>query len=154
MLKSLRRWQNFVPVFMLLLLFALLLWESRATSWTADEPTYIATGYAFLAEGKDVFPILNQRGYPPLLISLEAALLYVANPNIPVTELQGWPNSYHDFLQAFSAYLLPLELAKLITRVPMMWLTLLLAAVVFRWARRRRFPAPPWSPRQTSTETG
>ena len=119
----------------LLLLFASLIIGARQVSTTADEPTYIACGYAFLSEGKAVFPILNQRGYPPLLITLEALPLYLANPDIPVDQLPGWPADYVEFLAAFKPYLATVPWVRTAARMPTMMLTVLLGAVVFRWAK-------------------
>ena len=87
-----------------------------------------------------VFPLLTQRGYTPLLIALEALPLYLANPHIPVAQLAGWPNDYAAFAQAFRPYLLP-PAVQLSTRLPIIALTLILAATVCRWAKEL------WGPR-------
>ncbi len=118
----------------LCILFALLTSGAIRTSVTADEPTYIACGYGLLARGREVFPLLTQRGYTPLLIALEALPLYLANPHIPVEQLAGWPNDYTAFAQAFRPYLLAPSV-QLLTRMPTIFLTVLLAAVVGRWAK-------------------
>ena len=132
MLKSKR--YLLVAVGGLLILFALLTSGAARTSVTADEPTYVATGYGLLARGRAVFPLLTQRGYTPLLIALEALPLYLADPHIPVEQLAGWPNDYAAFSQAFRPYLLAPQML-LLTRMPIICLTLILAAVVFRWAK-------------------
>ena len=119
----------------LLILFALLVLGARRTALTADEPTYIAWGYALWAKGQEAFPLLVQRGYPPLLIRMEAALLYWADPDIPVDRLPGWPHDYVPYLEAFTPYLRPLERTKMASRMPVVFLTVVLGAVVFRWAR-------------------
>lgn len=118
----------------LIVLFALLTLGAVRTTVTADEPTYVASGYGLLARGRAVFPLLTQRGYTPLLIALEALPLYLANPRIPVEQLAGWPNDYTAFAQAFRPYLLAPQML-LLARLPIICLTLILAAVVFRWGK-------------------
>lgn len=120
---------------LLFIQYLLLIRGVKAVYFTADEPAYIAGGYALLARGSEAFPFLAQRGYPPLLAGVEALFLYGANPHIPVTELAGWPDSYDRFVGAFEPYLAPIERTLFLTRLPTMWLMLLLAAVVFRWAK-------------------
>ncbi len=128
------RWDIHAASVGLLILFALLVLVARQTSLTADEPTYIAWGYALLARGPEAFPLLTQRGYPPLLIEIEAALLYAADPDIPVEQLAGWPDDYAAFLAAFKPYMAPLNRTKMAARLPLALLTVLMGAVVFRWA--------------------
>lgn len=118
---------------LLLLLFALLLFGARQNSLTADEPAYIAGGYAVLARGQAALPLLAQRGYPPLLATLEALPVYLANPSVPVEQLSGWPDNYDTFTRAFKPYLEPLPRSELAARMATIWLTVLLGAVVFRW---------------------
>ena len=118
----------------LIILFALLTLGAVQTSVTADEPTYVASGYGLLARGRAVFPLLTERGYTPLLIALEALPLYLSNPRIPVEQLAGWPNDYTALAQAFRPYLLAPQML-LATRMPIIFLTLILAAVVFRWGK-------------------
>ena len=101
---------------------------------TADEPTYIALGYGLFQQGKGAFPLLPQRGFTPLLIALEALPLYLANPSIPVTQLQGWPNNYAQYTGSFQAFIQPISQTLFLARLPIIWLTLVLAAVVYRWA--------------------
>jgi hypothetical protein len=130
-----RRWGNCLALVGLVVLFALLTLGERQVSVTADEPTYIACGYAFLSQGKGVFPILTQRSYPPLLITLEALPVYLADPTIPIDRLPGWPADYADFLEAFKPYLAPIPWAKTAARIPTMMLTVLMGAVVYRWGK-------------------
>ncbi|MCB0199908.1 MAG: glycosyltransferase family 39 protein [Anaerolineae bacterium] len=118
---------------LLLLLFALLLFGARQNTLTADEPAYIAGGYAVLARGRDALPLLAQRGYPPLLATVEALPLYLANPDVPVEQLPGWPASYDTFTLAFKPFLVPVQRSALAARMATILLTLLLGAVVFRW---------------------
>ena len=120
---------------LLLFLFALLVLGARQTSLTTDEPSYIAIGYALLAQGQEAFWILPQRGYPPLLPGMEALLVYLADPNIPLERLAGWPTGYASFIRDFKPYMLPLERTKTVTRMPTILLTVILGAVVFRWGK-------------------
>ena len=52
----------------------------RQVPVTADEPAYVAFGYALLSQGKGVFPILTQRSLPSLPIALEVMPAYLADP--------------------------------------------------------------------------
>ena len=119
----------------LFVFFALLTLGADRTSLTADEPTYIACGYGLLARGTQAFPLLVQRGYTPLAIVVEALPLYLANPSIPLERLVGWPTDYSLFVKAFTPYLDPIPQTKLLARLPIIWLTMVLAVVVFRWGR-------------------
>ncbi len=129
------KWEPHAAIVGLLILFALLVGIARQTSLTADEPTYIAWGYVLLARGTEAFPLLTQRGYPPLLIGIEAALLYAAEPNIPIEQLAGWPDDYATFLAAFKPYMEPMARTKMAARLPPILLTVLMGAVVYRWAK-------------------
>jgi hypothetical protein len=126
------RW---VPtVLLLLVLFALLALGARQLSLTADEPMHLATGYAFLAEGWEARWLVPARGHPPLVNVLEALPVYLGHPDIPVTGLEGWGTYHIALVLDFLPHLDPLERAEFAGRVPEMLLTLLLAAVVARWA--------------------
>ena len=118
---------------LLLLLFFILTAGIRPLSFTADEPSYIAGGYALLHQGTAAHELLAQRGYPPLLAGLEAALIYLAEPDLPITELAGWPMAFDPFTEAFRPYLAPEARSAFVARMPTVLLTVLLGAVVFRW---------------------
>jgi 4-amino-4-deoxy-L-arabinose transferase-like glycosyltransferase len=122
-------------VLLLLLLFVLLTFGSQRFPMTADEPAYIAFGYGLLSQGDGVFPLLTQRGYPPLLIGLEASLVYLADPAIPVQQMSGWPTAYSPFLEAFKPHLAPETRTKTAARMPIVLLAVILGAVVYRWGR-------------------
>ncbi len=126
---------HWLAIGLLLILFALLALGACQLSFTADEPAYIAGGYALWARGTEAFSLLPQRGYPPLLAALETALIYLADPNVPVTQLWGWPTNYDNFVHVFEPYLRPLARSEIASRIPVMGLTVLLGAVVFRWAK-------------------
>ena len=120
---------------MLLLLFALLLSGVQPLAFTADEPAYITAGYMVLARGTEAFDVMAQRGYTPLLALLEAGLFYGANPDIPLETLTVWPPHFDPFIRVMERYFEPLSQVKLITRIPTIWLTVLLAALIFRWGK-------------------
>lgn len=124
---------HWTAVTLLLVLFALLTLGSRQISLTSDEPAHITAGYSILARGKEAFWILPQHGHPPLLNVLEAALLYAENPHIPLEQLDGWPMWLTDYVWAFVPYLSPVERVEVIARMPIILLTMLLGALVFRW---------------------
>ena len=102
---------------------------------TADESSYIAVGYALLARGQEAFWILPQRGYSPLLPGMEALLVYLVAPDVPLEQLTDWSTKCTSFTQAFEPYMLPLERTKIVTRMPIILLTVILGAIVFRWGK-------------------
>jgi hypothetical protein len=120
---------------LLLVLFALLLSGVEPLSFTADEPAYIVAGYVFLARGTEALDVMAQRGYTPLLAVLEAALFYVTEPDIPLETLSEWPPNFDPFIHAMEPYLEPVARVKLGARIPTIWLTVLLAALIFRWGK-------------------
>lgn len=120
---------------LLLVLFASLVFGSRELSLTADEPAYIAGGYALWARGPEAFSLLAQRGYPPLLCALEGWLVYAADPSISLEHLAGWLTDYETFVDSFMSYVHPMVRTETAARVPVMLLAVLLGAVVLRWAR-------------------
>lgn len=126
---------RFATFLLLLWLFGILIAGARQLSITVDEPFHIAVGYAILARGQEAFWILPSYGHPPLLSTLEAALLFLEKPHIPVEQLNGWQVQTTDYLEAFYPYLRPLERTELIARVPVIWLTVLLAAITYRWGK-------------------
>jgi len=120
---------------LLLMLFALLLSGVEPLAFTADEPAYIVAGYVYLARGREALDVMSQRGYTPLLAVLEAALFYAAEPDIPLETLTEWPPNFDPFIHAMEPYFEPLARVKLGARIPTIWLTVLLAALIFRWGR-------------------
>ena len=118
-----------------LLLFARLLFGSLSNAMTADEPSHLASGYAWLARGQAAFWTLSERGHPLLVDAWLALPLYIAQPDVPLEDLPGWQGSYGTFIHSFRRYLDPTRRALLAGRVPEMLLTVLLAAVVYRWGR-------------------
>lgn len=120
---------------LLLILFALLALGAREISITSDEPAHIAAGYSILARGEQAFWIFPPHGHPPLLNVMEASLFYLANPHIPLEELDGWPMWLTNYVRDFAPYLRPIEQVEVTARTPIILLTVFLGALIFRWGR-------------------
>lgn len=146
---------------MLLFLFALLVIGSRQVSLTTDEMGHVAYGYTVLTRGTEAFWMSPLRGQPLLLNVMEAFLPYLANPDIPLEKLAGWGVYLRAFVEDFAFQMFRVERAqigwfrsavppnaypvtipsygieqdKLLARLPIMFLTVLLGAIVFRWGR-------------------
>lgn len=129
-----RPWYTWVILLLLLWLFGALAFGARALSLTSDEPAHIAAGYALLTRGRDAFWILSQHGHPPLLNVLEALFIWMEK-RIPLEQLDGWPLWLTNYVRAFTPHLMPMERAEVLARMPIMWLTVLLGALTFRWGR-------------------
>jgi len=115
--------------------FGILVCGSRALSLTSDEPAHITVGYALLARGQAAFWLLAQHGHPPLLNILEALLVYLEKPAIPLEYLDGWPLDMNSYVRAFVSYLMPMERTEVISRTPIILLTVSLGALIFRWGK-------------------
>ena len=129
-----------VHVVLLLILFAQLLF-SAGKSPTFDEPNHLARGYAYLKSGDLRFS--RTTGHPPLLNVLCALPLLMLNEIGPPDRYPGWAGG---FLNAFATSFVfdnPVPLPRLffLGRLPTMGLTLLLAALVARWAGEQYGPA-------------
>ncbi|MBN1877968.1 MAG: glycosyltransferase family 39 protein [Anaerolineae bacterium] len=120
---------------LLWLLFALLLLGARQLSFTYDEPSHLAAGYAYLARGQAGLWTVPLRGHPLLVNVWEALPLYIGNPQLPVETLDGWGTDRRAYAEAFIHAIGPLENSEMSGRVPAALLTLLLAAVIFRWVK-------------------
>jgi len=130
---------RFVLLILLMVFFGMLLNISRSLSLTVDEPAHIAVGYAVLDQGMRAFWLLPIHGHPPLLNVLEAVLLHIASPDIPLEQLPGWNSKdYMRYLQDFTSYLVPIERTEIGARMPVIWLTLLLGALTYRWGKELR----------------
>lgn len=123
-----------VAVLCLLVLFAQMALASLRLSLTYDEPIYTAVGYTALTTGDMHWH--GVIGHPPLLNMLTAWPLLLESVRPDATVLPTWGT---DDSLGFSRVLLTqfdsLDRVTLVTRLPVMWLTLLLAALVYRWAR-------------------
>ena len=126
------RWLALV---LLLVLFAQTALASRHLSLTYDEPLYIAIGYADLTT-RDVrwHEVI---GHPPL-VNLLTAWPLLLDPNQPdARQIPSWGSvDSLGFSRAMVKQLGPLERTTFVTRIPVMWLSLLLAAFVYRWAQQ------------------
>ncbi len=130
-MRHLRIWG---PLLLLLWLFGFLMVGGRSLSLTSDEPAHIAAGYAILARGLNAFWVLPQHGHPPLLNVLEALGIYLEK-RIPLEQLDGWPLWLTNYVRAFTPYLMPMERTEVLARIPVMGLTVLLGALIFRWGK-------------------
>ncbi|MBN1249576.1 MAG: glycosyltransferase family 39 protein, partial [Anaerolineae bacterium] len=128
------RYHRLLIACLLLGLFARLVFDARQLSLTSDEPSHIASGYALLAEQATWTVAL--RGHPLLVDAWIALPVFLGDPAIPVTELDGWQSDNTRFVQAFVPYLRSyVARTEIAARLPVMLLTIILAAVTARWAR-------------------
>lgn len=123
-----RRWTNGLSVLLLLLAFAQLLGRAAPT---AREQEGIARGYAYLARG------VRLDGRTPLLAHFLSALPLAAIPNLKTPfDDPGWMAA--DPLSLGDQFLWRLgndpQLILFLARLPNVFLTLLLAAFIYRWA--------------------
>ena len=121
-------------ILFLLLLFWLLVSGVRRLSLTFDEPAHLASGYAWLTQGRRSLWTIDERGHPLLVDAWEALPLLVGNPHLQVTDLPGWAKDSRSFASAFIDAIGPLTVSEFAGRIPPVLLTLLLAAIVARWA--------------------
>jgi len=121
-----------LALLLLLALYAQLMGGIRGLSLTYDEPIYIGVGYSDWA-ARDL-SWHGHIGHPPL-VNLWTAWPLLLDPARPDPRaLPQWGSS--DVL-GFGRALLPLlglERATVLTRIPVIWITLLLAALVYRWS--------------------
>ncbi|NBD36734.1 MAG: hypothetical protein GVY30_12160 [Chloroflexi bacterium] len=129
--KRLGRW---VAIGLLLVLFGLLIREATFYSMTTDEPSHLAAGYAVLARGREGMWTMPLRGHPLLVDAWAALPLYLVNPDVPLETLNGWGVNRPAYAQSFIESIGPLNQVALASRVPLILLTMLLGATVYRWA--------------------
>ncbi|MDY7075601.1 MAG: glycosyltransferase family 39 protein [Chloroflexota bacterium] len=119
----------------LLLLFAQTVFASRQLSLTYDEPIYTAIGYADLTTGDVRWHSVI--GHPPLVNLLTAWPLLLDSAHPDARQISSWGTGDSlGFSRALIAQFDSLERLALVTRLPVIWLTLLLAAFVYRWAQQ------------------
>lgn len=126
------RLQRGLTLLLLLALYAQLMSGIQALSLTYDEPIYIGVGYSDWA-ARDLY-WHGHIGHPPLVNLLTAWPLLLDPARPDPRSFSQWGSS--DIL-GFAHALLPrlgLERATVLTRIPVIWITLLLAALVYRWA--------------------
>ncbi|MCP4538537.1 MAG: phospholipid carrier-dependent glycosyltransferase [Chloroflexi bacterium] len=118
-----------------MILFSLLSFGARQLFFTFDEPSHITSGYAFLARGATwTIPL---RGHPLLVDAWLALPVYVGDPDIPLETLDGWGQNYLQYIESFASFLdadkETLERSQVAAQTQAILLTMLLAAVVYRW---------------------
>ncbi len=127
------RWSYWAAYALLLVLWTLLVAGARALSFSMDEPAHIVAGYVYLMRWKEASWHFLSYLHPPLINMAEAIGLFLAQPHIPLETLAGWGREYATYTQSFLPYLMPMERTEILSRTPVMLLTILLGAVVFRW---------------------
>lgn len=125
--------QRLLIIGLLLVLFARLLGGARAASITFDEGLHLVTGYVNMRTGDLRLEPLH--AHPPLAIGLSAAPLLLF-PDIPDPRaLDGWDPPSQSALAEALIWQYPNQRGLLIAgRMANILLTMVLAAVVFRWA--------------------
>jgi 4-amino-4-deoxy-L-arabinose transferase-like glycosyltransferase len=118
----------------LLVLFAQATSGACALSFTYDEPIYIGAGYADWMTG-DV-RMHGFIGHPPLINMLTTwPLLLDCGHRPDPRQFSQWGGDDNlGFARDLLPHLGPPDRTAFLTRLPVIWITLLLAALVFRWA--------------------
>jgi hypothetical protein len=127
------QWQWLLAVGLMGVLFAQLATTIPQLSLTADEPVYMGAGYAFLSRGD--LRMATSAQHPPLMQELVALPLFLqSGPGLE--ELEGWDTSeMARFAPAFVGwYGDQLDAATYVARIPVVWVTMLWAAFLFRLA--------------------
>ena len=105
----------------------------RPLSLTYDEPIYTSVGYADLVTSNVDWH--EHVGHPPV-VNLLTAWPLLLNPERP--DPRTFPQWGSSDVLGFARSLLPhlgeLESTTFVTRIPVIWIALLLAALVYRWA--------------------
>ncbi len=125
---------------LILVLFAQLIAHARASSLTFDEGPHIAAGYAYLRTGDLRLQPIHI--HPPLANVLAAAPLLL-QPDLPdPRRIDGWEIASLSAVTDGVVWQYPHpDRMALTARFPIIGMTLLLAAIVYRWA------ADLWGPR-------
>lgn len=135
---------RFLAVGLLLLMAWLELSTLAVTSLTADEPTYMVRGYAFIKEGKD--RILSCDPCSPILSGamIGTSLLMEPDLQLPAANDPIWyEGSGFDVHQTFIwSNTVPFERIAFWGRLPIIFLSLILGAFIFRWASQRSGTLP------------
>jgi len=113
--------------------FAQVAFAARHTSITLDEPLHIASGYACLVTGD--YRLVEE--HPPLVKLWQTLPLLWAEPRLPDPRTtSGWESSsLIAVAQEMIVPYRPIEPLVLAARIPNMLLLVLLAALVYRWAK-------------------
>lgn len=120
---------------LLFVLWTLLIAGSRALSLSMDEPAHIVAGYVYLSRWEEAGWHFLSYLHPPLINIVEAIGLFLTQPEIPLEKLAGWGSEYATYTQSFLPYLVPIERTEILGRTPVMLMTTLLGALVFRWGK-------------------
>jgi len=128
-----RRWFPWASVAVLWAAFGLLMYNAQAQSPTMDEQNHIARGYALWRTGD---PRLSVE-HPPFINLLEAApLLLRERPQLPLEDASWAGGEWYRFATLFLWELNPdPDRIVFLARLPVVALTMLLAASAGRWAR-------------------
>ncbi|HHH41268.1 MAG TPA: phospholipid carrier-dependent glycosyltransferase, partial [Chloroflexi bacterium] len=120
---------------LLLVFFAQTMQASRRLSLTYDEPIYTALGYAdWVTRNPRWHQVI---GHPPLVNLLTSWPLLLGPTHPDPTQVPGWgTEDALGFSRALVVQLGSLDRVALVTRLPVMGLALLLAALVYRWAQQ------------------
>jgi Dolichyl-phosphate-mannose-protein mannosyltransferase len=138
---------RFGAVALLLIMFALLVTTLPVTAPTADEPMYMVRGYAFVSRGKDSLPGCSPCS--PVLSSSLSGLFLLLEPQLnplppdddPIWQDNGGTGVFEQFVWSGHA---PAQRIIYLTRLPIIFVTLLLGALIFRWAAQRSSPVGAW----------
>ena len=128
---ALPRWQSWVAVLLLAVMFAQLLTAATQLSMTIDEGFHITSGYGFLRTGQ--MRLMDE--HVPLAKALFAWPLFFVPDLAPPEQADGWDEG--DLISVAQETLLayrPIDRVIVAPRVLVALLTLLLAATVYRWA--------------------
>ena len=119
----------------LLFLFAQTAFAARRLSITYDEPLYTAAGYADWQTGDVRWH--GTIGHPPLPNLWAAWPLLLGKQRPDAATLPGWDAKIDllGFSRALVIRLGTADYVAFVTRVPVMWLAVLLAAFAYRWAQ-------------------
>ncbi|MCP4537068.1 MAG: phospholipid carrier-dependent glycosyltransferase [Chloroflexi bacterium] len=129
----LNNWQRLIIVALLGVFFTQAVTTIPQLSLTADEPVEMGAGYAFLRSGDLRMAVPVQ--HPPLMQEL-MALPLLLQPGPELETLDGWNTAeMARYAPAFVAwYGDALDAATFAARMVIVWIALLWAAFLFRWA--------------------
>jgi 4-amino-4-deoxy-L-arabinose transferase-like glycosyltransferase len=122
-----------VILILLLILFAQLLSSAGLKSPTMDEPNHLTRGYAYLKTGKLRFTATS--GHPPLYNLISALPLCLLDEIGSPQDYPGWDGGFVNAYATAFVFGNPVPLYRLffLGRLPTMFATLCLAALVARW---------------------
>ena len=126
-------WHRLIALMLIGVFFAQAVVTAPQLSLTADEPVYMGAGYAFLRTAD--LRMATAAQHPPLMQEL-VALPLLLQPGPQLAQVPGWDTSeMARFAPSFVAwYGDELDAATFAARIPVVWVALLWAAFLFRWA--------------------